>query len=88
MNNATLIESCSGIHQKHQDVILSVSCILPLEMYAHSRTMAIIKQLQFHMACSFQIEEKKGGGGESTAVKKELSVPILMFLFQRALLSN
>lgn len=34
--------------------------------------MAIIKQLQFHMACSFQIEEKRGGGGESIVVKKRV----------------
>lgn len=87
MNNVSLNESCAGIPLRSQDVTLSASRILPLEIYACSRIMAIIKQLQFHMACSFQIE-KKGGGGKSTVVKKELSVPILMFPFQKALLCN
>lgn len=46
-----------------------MSCIQPLEIYAHSRTMAIIKQLQSHIACSFEIGEKRGGG-KSSVVKK------------------
>lgn len=83
MNKVSLNQSCAGIPLRSQDVTLSTSRILPLEIYACSRIMAIIKQLQFHMA-----EEKKGGGGKSTVVKKELSVPTLMFPFQKALLSN
>lgn len=58
MNYVLLNGSCAGIPQRSLDETLSVSCILPLEMYAHSRTVAIIKQLQFHMACSFEIEEE------------------------------
>ena len=71
MNNVFMNESCTGIPQRSLDETLSISCILPLEMYAHSRTVAIIKQLQFHMARSFEIEEEKGGGKSSVVKKKE-----------------
>ena len=64
-----LNESCAGIAQRSLDETLSVSYVLPLEIYARSRTVAIIKQLQFHMACSFEIEEEKGGG-KSSVVKR------------------
>lgn len=69
MNNVLLNECCFEIPQRSLDETLSVSCILSLEMYARSRTVAIIKQLQFHMAGSFEIVEEKGGG-KSSVVKK------------------
>ena len=70
MNNVLLHESRAEIPQRSLGETLSVSCILSLEIYAHSSTVAIIKQLQFHMAASFEIEEEKGGG-KSSIFKKE-----------------
>lgn len=84
MNNVLLNESCAWIPQRSLDETLSVSCILPLEIYAHSKTVAIIKQLQFHMAGSFKIEEEKGGG-KSSVDKKEICMPILIFLSSKCL---
>lgn len=68
INNMFMNESCAGIPQRSLDETLSVSCILSLEIYAHGRTVAIIKQLQFHMARSFEIDEERGGG-KSSVVK-------------------
>lgn len=78
MNNVLLHESRAEIPQRSLGETLSVSCILSLEIYAHSSAVAIIKQLQFHMAASFEIEEEKGGG-KSSIFKKGISVTILMF---------
>ena len=47
---------------------ISLNASLPLEMCVHRGTTAIIKQLQFHIACSFEGEE--GQGGKSSVVKK------------------
>jgi len=70
MNNVGLNGSCVVIPQRSLDETLTVSCTLPLGIYAHSRAMAIIKQLQFHMACSFETAKEKRGGGKSLVVKK------------------
>lgn len=71
MDNVSLDGSCARIPQRSPDETLSVYCILPLEKYAHCRTLAIMKQLQFHMACSFEIEVEKRGGGSQVVKKSE-----------------
>lgn len=50
--------------------------------------MAIIKQLQFHVACSFEIEEEKGGGKSSVKKSKCANIDVPFFIYINAVLSS